>query len=67
MVSPRAPTKERGRLGASLGQLWGSSGLPEKAEERFQDRGKKAKQINSCLLEMTDWRDIIRQDSKMPG
>lgn len=51
-----------------MGHPWGSSGLLEKAGRNFKTSGeKKAKQINSCLLEMTDWRDIIRQDSKMPG
>lgn len=47
--------------GAALGCL-------RKQRRYFKTRGeKKAKQINSCLLDMTDWRHIIRQDSKMPG
>lgn len=49
---------------------WGSSGLLGKKKRYFKTRGrkkKKAKPINHCLLEMTDWRDIMRQDSRMPG
>lgn len=64
---PEPPLNHRGGFGTS----WGSSGMLKKPEEIFQDRrgGKKInhQQLTSCRLEVTDWGDVIRQDSKMPG
>lgn len=63
MFFTQSPHQSKGDIpGAALG-------CPRKQRRYFKTRAKKnqAKQINSCLLEMTDWRDIIRQDSKMSG
>lgn len=64
---PEPPLNHRGGFGTS----WSSSGMLKKPEEIFQDRrgGKKInhQQLTSCRLEVTDWGDVIRQDSKMPG
>lgn len=58
----------------SKGEAWdtpgGALGYLRKQGRYFKTRRrkkKKAKPINRCLLEMTDWRDIMRQDSRMPG
>lgn len=58
----------------SNGESWDTPGGALGYLERKRDisrpgggKKKKAKPINHCLLEMTDWRDIMRQDSRMPG